>query len=198
MLSPALQDACPVCRQPSTVAGFVCLECRANRSVWQILSAFEYREPLVEKIIVKLKYEYAADLSGFMAQRLLELWRTWSKNSEDVIVMPIPLHRKRQRERGFNQAELIARVFSRALDFECCTNALVRTRNAVPQVGLSAHERLVNVTDMFTLEDSPNLRGKHILLIDDVITTGATIQEAGRVLAAAGVKKITALTFARG
>lgn len=101
-------------------------------------------------------------------------------------IVPVPLHRKREKERGFNQALEIARGISDVLGIEVVGDAVVRVHNNVSQTGKNAAERLRNVEDIFRLHCPERIQGRHVLLVDDVITTGATMGACLRVLAGAG------------
>lgn len=113
------------------------------------------------------------------------------------LVMPVPLHRKRLRHRGFNQALLLADGITRHFDLSLCFDNLVRTRPTRPQVELTGAERAVNVKGAFSLLRPEEIEDKGILLIDDVFTTGATMNECARVLKEAGARSVVAFTLAR-
>lgn len=114
---------------------------------------------------------------------------------ESVCAVPVPLHEKRQRERGFNQAELIFADWlqAHAVPME---NMLRRVRQTKPLYQLTARERMVNLRDAFRLESEVIVRGKTILLVDDIMTTGATLYACAKVLKQAGAGKIQALVLA--
>ena len=112
-------------------------------------------------------------------------------------IVPVPLHARRERKRGFNQSELLARALARELDVPF-QHALNRTRATPPQVGLKADERQKNVRGAFALSPRIQLpRGAQILLVDDVFTTGATLRECAAVLKRAGAQNVCAVTLAR-
>jgi len=110
----------------------------------------------------------------------------WS--SRITAVVPVPLHRVKLRERGYNQAGVIADALSIALDVPCLPGVIVRSRPTATQTHLGAGERQENVAGAFAVIESrrSDIAGGRVLLVDDVVTTGATISEAGRALAAAG------------
>jgi ComF family protein len=110
------------------------------------------------------------------------------------LVAPVPLHPKRLKQRGFNQALLLAEAFPEApLDRE----AVVRTRHTLPQVGLNPKERQDNVKNAFAVPHPASIKGKNVLLIDDLFTTGSTVRECARVLRKAGASRVEVLTVAR-
>lgn len=112
------------------------------------------------------------------------------------MVVPVPLHPGRLRERGFNQSLLIARELSRAYALPLVYDRLRRARDTGQQVGLKAAERKNNVSGAFTIDDGGFFKGRKVLLVDDVITTGATLNECAKVLKKAGAE-VTAITVAR-
>lgn len=113
------------------------------------------------------------------------------------MIMPVPLHPKRLRQRGFNQALLLAHRISMRHDIPLVYDNLARVRPTRPQVELTGEERVKNVAGAFSLRFPEIVENKHILLIDDVFTTGATMNECAAVLKSAGAEQVTACTLAR-
>lgn len=167
-----------------------------SESALYVLSAGLFAEPLRDAIHA-FKYDDQPQLAQVFAEYMIEVWLA-SGFVADVLA-PVPLHPTRQRERGFNQSELLARHISRALGIPEHARALARTRRTKQQAQLSAdaHEaRQQNVRGAFTA--APQLvNGKQIVLIDDVLTTGATLCECANALYRAGALHVTALTLAR-
>ena len=112
-------------------------------------------------------------------------------------VVPVPLHTKRLRHRGFNQALLLAYTMSEVHHIPLSYDNLFRTRPTRPQVELSGVERVKNVAGAFCLKRPQEVTGKRVLLVDDVFTTGATMNECASVLKASGAASVIALTLAR-
>jgi ComF family protein len=110
------------------------------------------------------------------------------------LLAPVPLHPKRIKNRGFNQSLLLARAFAGA---PVAREALIRTRHTAPQVGLNPKERQDNVKGAFSVTDPARVKGKSVLLIDDLYTTGSTVKECARVLRKAGARQVEVLTVAR-
>lgn len=137
--------------------------------------------------------------AGQMA--MLPVMQSWLQRAgclelvaEADLLLPVPLHAKRLKARGFNQALLLARGFTdKLIDFELLT----RERHTVPQVGLNPKERRDNVKGAFAVSRPETVQGKNILLIDDLFTTGATAKECARVLRGAGAARVEVLTVAR-
>lgn len=152
-----------------------------------------YIEP-ASNFIHRLKYDgyfaLAAPLAGIMA----DAWPAWS-DPPDLIV-PIPLHARRQRQRGFNQSALLSRHLARAVGVAWDEDALRRHRHTQPQIKLSPVERRDNVAGAFTAE-AGRVAGKSVLLVDDVYTTGATMAAAAEALTAAGAAAVSGYCLAR-
>jgi ComF family protein len=110
------------------------------------------------------------------------------------LLVAVPLHVRRLKERGFNQALLLAQAFP---DKPLAREALIRVRHTVPQSGLNPRERRENVKRAFAAPRPEDLKGKNVLLIDDVYTTGATVRECAKVLLKAGAREVNVLTVAR-
>jgi ComF family protein len=113
------------------------------------------------------------------------------------LVVPMPLHWFRRWRRGFNQSELLAREVSRRLGLPMAAGVLARRRHAPPQSGLSSAARRRNVAGLFSVKDRLEVEGRRVLLVDDVLTTGATAQSAARALKSAGAAQVVVLTLAR-
>jgi ComF family protein len=118
---------------------------------------------------------------------------------EAISVVPVPLFRGKRRERGFNQAELLGRAAMKHLRGNMVLDAtsLERTRETASQTGLTSHQRRANMRGAFRVKQKERISGRHILLIDDVCTTGTTVGECARVLLRAGAKSVRVATVAR-
>ena len=118
-----------------------------------------------------------------------------------IAVVPVPLHRNKQAQRGFNQAEMIAQAavkeLSRPKRYELCRGVLVRRRDTESQIGLTSHQRRENLRGAFAVSDSTRILNRDILLIDDVVTTGTTASECARVILRAGAARVWVATVAR-
>ena len=121
-------------------------------------------------------------------------WPNWEPYPE--IIVPVPLHKRRQRRRGFNQSALLALHLGQQIDIPVNEDAVWRVKNTIPQTGLKPDERLENVRDAFTAS-SKQVYNKQILLIDDVFTTGATMVAAAGAVLASGAAGVSAYCLAR-
>jgi len=144
-----------------------------------------------------LKFEGRKNLSALLSPLMARTFASvWDREDFDLVV-PVPLHPKRRRERGFNQAALLSRDLSRLIAIPCCENTLVRARDTAPQVGLSDSERFRNVRQAFRCAHPGDVARKKVLMVDDVMTTGATVCSAGEALLDAGALRVSVLTLAR-
>jgi len=149
----------------------------------------------LRRLIQLFKYQRIHTLSAPLGRLLVSGLPT---HEQFDWIVPIPLHWRRRWQRGFNQAELLARIVARHSGVNL-VSALKRKHSTVAQAGLSDAQRRTNTEHAFRLADKHRdaVKGKHILLIDDVLTTGATLSAASRVLRRAGARRITVLTVAR-
>jgi ComF family protein len=153
--------------------------------------------PPANTIVHQFKYGGWRALAEPMAQRLAGLILPDEVRAEARVVFAVPTTRARRRTRGYNQAELLARAYATAGKLEF-VDSLERTRASDTQTALQPLERAANVAGAFRLRDStPSLKGAHVLLIDDVLTTGATVSECAQTLVAGGARCVSVLTFAR-
>jgi ComF family protein len=184
---------CARCGRPVPTATDCCSVCQERPlPLKQIRAAVLFAHP-VSKLIHNLKYNGAFALAKPLAQMMADAWSCWQLPID--LVMPIPLHAERQRKRGYNQSTLLMRDFCSTVALSYAEEGLQRARFTTPQVGLSAVERLKNVEDAFVTKI--DVRGKHILLIDDVCTTGATMAAAATALHAAGARTVSGYCVAR-
>jgi ComF family protein len=151
-------------------------------------------EPPISNAIKKLKYQRDIGIAEILAFYLVELYNTL--NCDVDFIIPVPLSKKRFQERGYNQSSLIAKPFSLAIGRPMKTQALFRKKETKSQVGLSREERSENVAGAFFAEKSQVI-GKSIILIDDVTTTGSTLEACAKELIKEGAKTIVGLTIAR-
>ncbi len=184
---------CARCGQPGVVDD-VCASCRATPLALEVIRSMTLFDGRIRHAIHALKYRRIAALAEPLGNGLA---RFWLRAPAPVgAIMPVPLHPQRQRERGYNQAELLARRVERAIGAPLQLSALRRVRATAVQMTLDAAERRANVADAFACDDAA-VRGIDVLLIDDVCTTGATLDACARALKQAGAQAIYGLTLAR-
>lgn len=148
-------------------------------------------------LVHALKYGGADYLAREMGNLMAARFCTYPELAAAEIVMPVPLFPKRRRKRGYNQSALLARWLAAGTGLSYDDVSLTRTRDTVSQTTLGRRGRLANMTGAFACKNPDAVKGKVILLVDDVATTGATLEGCAVALKAAGAKKVFAYTFAR-
>ncbi|MDO8183691.1 MAG: phosphoribosyltransferase family protein [bacterium] len=202
---------CLGCGQSGTLVCARCLERLPPAPplplVTNIIACFDYEAPLVKKLIWQLKYQgltsLAEELSYPLHQRLLEEIADLKAYTGDqkIIVVPVPLSAKRRRERGYNQAALLARALARRdeANLEYRPELLLKIKHTPPQVALKNRAaRLRNLRGAFAVSELAALRGRAVIIIDDVTTTGATLAEALKTLKQNGAEYSLGAALAHG
>jgi ComF family protein len=191
---------CATCSEPfsgSITESFSCANC-AHRVLHFTAAVAAYRSRgIVRKLILDFKYGKQLHLRHVVADWLAEtLDDPRLQGRRFDLVVPVPLHPARKRERGFNQAELLAEALSTRAGLRS-RNALERIRYTTTQTAFDRSERMENLHNAFRLRKNADVRGLRVLLIDDVLTTGSTLSECARVLKAGGAISVHAATAAR-
>jgi ComF family protein len=192
-VEPIPTPICRKCGQP-TPRGHLCAKCRARHIELDGIRSVARHSGVLREAINHFKYQSRRELDATLGMMLFDYW-----NAADLptdLVLPVPLHPSRQKERGFNQSALLAGVFAALARLPLDETHLVRTRATAPQVGLVAEQRKTNVRGAFDWTGDP-LKGVHVLLIDDVCTTGATLEASAQPLRECGAESVWALTLAR-
>ena len=185
---------CPVC-QRQAVGGKTHPGCVGRYRLDGLVVACRYSGP-VKMAIGKVKYKWIYDIGKVLCELIVKnLWRFDIETN--LTLVPVPLHSKRKRSRGFNQAEILAQDLAKRFG-EKYEDLLVRNVETKSQVGLKRDARFENIKDAFSLKNSSDLRGKNFIIVDDVYTSGATISECAKVLKRAGAKSVWAMTVALG
>ncbi|PIP24812.1 MAG: hypothetical protein COX34_02210 [Candidatus Nealsonbacteria bacterium CG23_combo_of_CG06-09_8_20_14_all_36_12] len=210
------QVFCPICLK--RVIDFkTCRSCQSKTHLSGLLWALPYQNPLVKKLIQQFKYQpFIKELSQPLAYLIIshlfltdysqattltppptEL-KAKEKWLQEFVLIPIPLHKRRRRWRGFDQAEEISKEISNYFGLPTLNNILIRKKETLPQVDLEGKEREENIKGAFICLNQGVVQGRKIFLVDDIYTTGATMEEAARVLKEAGAKQIWGMVVARG
>ncbi|KZB99253.1 hypothetical protein AU375_04513 [Methylobacterium radiotolerans] len=193
----------PVCQRYGTpfaldlgVGPLVSPRAIAEPPVFGRARAVALYDAVARRIVHRLKYEDRLDLAGVMARMMAASGRTLIAEAECLV--PVPLHRGRLWRRRFNQSALLARAIAASAGRPCVATALVRVRAMRSQVGLSRAARAENLSGAFrvTAAEQHRIRGRRVLLVDDVMTTGATGNAAARALLRGGATSVDLLTFA--
>jgi len=186
---------CPCCALPLQSPAPLCGEClRREPPFVRAWVPFRYGHPLD---LLEARFKFRRDLAAgrVLAERMIERARIDEPDRPDALI-PVPLHRTRLRERGYNQALELAQPLSRTLDVPLCADGLARIQATPAQTGLDAKARRRNLRGAFEVGAGARLTD-HVALVDDVMTTGATLRECARVLRRAGVARVDVWALAR-
>lgn len=194
---PVLHHACPRCATPyehPDTRG-ECGACQQHPPAFTRTIALYRYAPPVDHFIRELKFHRQLGLARLLGERLAR--RLAQETSRPDLIIPVPLHRARLRARGYNQALEIARPVARMIGAPLDFLSLRRVRATMPQTGMTVAARRKNVRNAFSLRDPDTVRGRHVALVDDVMTTGSTVQAAAQCLRAAGAEKVEIWVVAR-
>lgn len=196
-IEPPLCTICGISFVSQVEEDHLCERCIRKRPFYDSLRAPYVYEHGIMDAIHQLKYTGKSHLANSLGLLLTSFAGKWLGNTKGMLIVPVPLHPKRLRERGFNQSLLLAKVMNPLLETELDFLSLRRVLYTKAQTGLKFKEREKNVRRAFELDGKPDIKGKSIILVDDVATTGNTMNECARVLKKAGCKKIYCLAVAR-
>jgi ComF family protein len=198
-----LEQRCPSCRKRITPSGETCLPCSEKYALSGLFAATYYRVPVVSRALHACKYRFLPDIALPLAEVLASAIDRNGFPLPDIII-PVPLHPRRLRFRGFNQSSIIARhlmeCIAPGLDIPILEETLIRCRHTRPQMKTkSRKERLHNLDKAFALVrgKKKDILGKDVWLIDDVATTGATLEACAKVLKKAGARSVFGIVVAR-
>lgn len=188
---------CKKCGRPQPYEDGVCEDCRIERYHFDAAYSACIYDGVVRECFHKFKYRGCfalerlfRDLILEFTERYVDMWRyNW--------VVPVPLHRIKYRERTFNQSAVLAAHLSKKFGVPLLEKNLIRVRLGSPQMMLPKDKRLEDIKGSFKVKDPASLEGKSLLLVDDVFTTGATVNECSKVLKKAGAGSVQVLTLAR-
>ncbi len=162
----------------------------------EVMTCWNYG-PDLEKLIHRLKYKRGFRVGQLLGDKAGEGLRRHYQDVGMTVMLPVPLHKVRQRERGYNQSEILCRELEHHMVIPFKRKVLVRYRKTESQTKLSAHERQYNVENAFRVERVDEVAGKSILLVDDVCTSGATLNSCASCLKKAGAGRVVGITLAR-
>ena len=193
------EEFCPVCHKYNA-DGLVCSGCQGQSFLDSHLAIIKYEEDkLVGDLIHNFKYNYAEEIFGVFTKIISGyLSKNFGYFKDIDFVVPVPLHGRRLAERGFNQAELIANAVSQIIGKTAVNKIIFRRRYTSVQAKLNRNDRIRNVCGAFVMNEDFAVKDKNILLVDDVFTTGSTLQECAKLLKKNGAKKVLGFTLARG
>jgi competence protein ComFC len=208
---------CLTCKKPTTDSNF-CPNCQENSCLEEILIASDYEDRIIADLIKNFKYRFARDIDKILGRFLFlflsyeirkynyaKISGVYSKgvvkpiwhDLNNIYLVPVPLHIKRKKWRGFNQSLLLSEYLSGSFNWPIIKNSLIRTKNTIPQAHLREQERKENISGCFSWHGGM-LEEKNIILIDDVVTTGSTLNECAKVLKANGAGEVWGAVVAKG
>lgn len=195
------EQTCPLCEKVSTPDGRTCFACKKNSSLDALLVCASYREKIISKTVHNFKYRFVENLSVPLGKIMVQKI-AYSDIPLPDLLLPIPLHSKRLRWRGFNQASLLTKRLSAeiapGIEIPISENILFRTRFTRAQMKIKNYQqRRANIRNAFEISDPEKIKGKTILLIDDIATTGATLFECAKTLKENGAREVFAIVIAR-
>lgn len=196
---PWLAGHCAICALPLPASGLTCGQClRRAPSFHRVETPLRYDFP-VDALITRFKHQGNAPLGRLLGQllerHLLHAYQDGLPRPD--VLIPVPLSRRRERQRGFNQAQLLADWLAAPLGLPVDKRTLQRTQDTPAQQGLDAAARKRNLRNAFALADGTPVEGLHLALVDDVLTTGATAESIARLLRRAGARQVDVYCLAR-
>jgi len=192
---------------------YLCQDCKAmldisgfhrkykTRNLSDLYYPLSYQNKFIQNLIKKFKYEpFVKELDQTLAVLIIEHFESLDQKPDfkDFVLIPVPLAKKRLKWRGYNQAEEIGKHLAIFFRIPLVGDVLLKTKTTLPQIELAKEKREENVKGIFAIKTPEVIRGKKILLVDDVYTTGATMEECARILKESGAKEIIGLAIARG
>ncbi|MDD2522169.1 MAG: ComF family protein [Anaerolineaceae bacterium] len=187
------RDVCNYCGAYTSKKG-KCANCHDRQLPYAGFRAFAFYEGVIRKAIHHLKYQNDLTIGRYLAGLLTMVYQR--TNWEADLVVPIPIGEQKRYERGYNQAERLAKPLAELLEIPFTSEALIRINEISSQVGLNHEERRENVREAF-VANARLLEGKKVLLVDDVFTSGATMEAAASEVMAAGATRVFCLTVAK-
>lgn len=184
------------CGRPLQTEGALCPVCSTYPYVFdRNISLWEYTGP-VRQSLYRFKYGSKREYAAFYGREALRMYGARIENWQVDALIPVPVHKSRARQRGYNQAECFGREISRALGIPLVKDFVYRKKKTAPQKALGAGQRSKNLRDAFAVKNAYDLES--VLVTDDIFTTGSTMDAVARVLKEAGVKRVYGLTIAAG
>lgn len=194
---------CGLCGQPAEITydypheNFECAKCRDKKPWFNQARSLGTYESVLKRLIQHFKYNNQPGIMEEISPLLEKYFNETKESYKDLHVLPIPLHLRKIKERGFDQSYLIARGVAELLDLPMVDHWMTRIKETVPQASLKRSEREENVRNAFQIEKPEEVDGKDILLVDDVFTTGMTSNEAARMLKKSKAGRVLVFTLAR-
>ena len=194
-------EYCPFCIQKISEKD-TCLK-HENKNLEKLFFAISYEDSLIRKAIKKFKYPpFLRELTPYFCYLIISHFlsienKTILEDKDNSFLIPVPISPSRKRWRGYSESEEIAKQLSISLKIPILTNNLIKIKKTEPQSKLSKSQRIENVKNVFEIKNAQEIEGKRIFLVDDVFTTGATMEECARVLKNAGAKNVFGIAILR-
>jgi len=193
---------CPFCGKVVQESGSLCKNCKSKHYLDRTICATSYQNPIVKKSIHYFKYSpYLKDLAFPLSSLIIShLFLTNNnKNFKEYIFLPVPLSSQKQRKRGYNQSEILGKILAQKLEAFFVPDIIIKTKNTPSQITLTREERIKNVQGIFSLNPSwkKKILNKKFVIVDDVFTTGATLDEIAKLLKQNGAKEVIGMTVAK-
>ncbi|HHT62359.1 MAG: ComF family protein [Bacillota bacterium] len=190
---------CNLCPTFIPVGEDYCINCWEGKKHWfdSAIAVFPYHG-VIRDTIHDFKYRGRVKWAKPLGRLMVEAIQKDSRFHHIDMLIPVPLHERRKSQRGYNQSELLAKEIGLGLGLPMSTGILIRVKNTPSQTGLKRKGRQENLTNAFQVLDSCGVQGKNILLIDDIYTTGATVEACSRILKREGARRVLVITFSAG
>jgi len=192
---------CGICNKLGE--GYICKKCESEIKKYlylnvntNLFSLLQYKGIIREKII-QYKFNDKSYLYHMLCELILKDKNACDFLSNYDIIIPVPIHNKRKRQRGYNQSSLIAKELAKKLCLQTYTDVLIKLEDSKPQSLLKKTERIKNVKGVYIVKNSLKIQNKNVVILDDIYTTGATTEECKRVLMLEGAKKVGIITIAK-
>ena len=185
---------CASCMEKIPFNGFEYIPFQQDSHFDELYCNYIY-DGIVRKKILDYKFQHKKYLARTFADGIV--YRFQKIKPEFDLIIPVPVHKHRKKERGYNQSEIISKIVSKKIGISCNSKVLVKNKVIATQSKLNKTQRIKNVENVFEIKNGDFLLGKKVLLIDDIYTTGATVNECSRVLKSAGVTKVIVYTIAK-
>ncbi|MGA8138364.1 ComF family protein [Pseudomonas sp. MWU12-2345] len=196
---PWLMDACQVCALPLAATGLTCGQCLKQPPAFeQVIAPWTYRFPL-DSLITRFKHQSQWPLGRLLGELLAQALRERFDDGlpRPDLLLPVPMATRRLRQRGYNQAAMLANWLSQSLEISADEHRLQRVQDTIAQQELDARARRRNLLNAFALAPGAKVEGLHLALVDDVLTTGATAESLARLLMKAGARRVDVYCLAR-
>lgn len=194
---PVVSQVCLACGKLSA-DGVYHKKCKKNIALKAIIASAYFEEGPIREMIHNFKYNGVIELGAMLSELIVDaLTRCYPIKDDNMIIAFVPLHWRRQAQRGYNQAEILARAVGAKLNI-AVADLLIKNRSTKRQAQLTGKNRRKNLSGVFILKPGIDIKKKKIIIVDDITTTGSTLNECARVLKIAGVKEVWGLVVARG